>query len=52
MSELIRFRCNQCGHRFESVVLSNGELREAQKLLRPTTKVRCSKCGGVNIRRV
>ena len=35
MTEFVRFRCNNCGHRFETEVLSEGERREARERNQP-----------------
>lgn len=36
MPERIRFRCNNCGHRFKPEVLDDNERREARHENRPT----------------
>ena len=36
MPERIRFRCNNCGHRFEAEVLDEDERRQARRENRPT----------------
>jgi rubredoxin len=51
MSDKVRFRCNNCGHRFDADVLTEDEKREARRDERPTSAVRCPACGRTDIRR-
>ena len=51
MPESVRFRCNNCGHRFEVEVLSQAEQQEAHKANRPTQTVQCPKCNRTDVRR-
>jgi uncharacterized Zn finger protein len=41
---MMRFECEQCGHRFEASVLDEDEARRRKVPARP---VRCPECGGV-----
>lgn len=50
MPERARFRCNNCGHRFETAVLSKNEQREARRDNRPTKAVHCPECRRTDIR--
>ena len=49
MTERVVYRCKQCGHRFETQVLSERENREAQKESRPVFAVLCPRCESQNI---
>lgn len=51
MAETVRFRCNNCGHRFDAQVLSQQEKREAERELRPLRDVACPNCNRADIRR-
>lgn len=51
MPERIRFRCNNCGYRFETQVLDEDERREARRENRPTNVVHCPQCQRTDIRR-
>ncbi len=51
MTEFVRFRCNNCGHRFEKEVLDEDEQREARRDNRPTSALRCPKCRRADVRR-
>lgn len=44
MSENVRYRCLNCGHRFEVEVLSEKERDEAVRKALPTSPIRCPKC--------
>lgn len=51
MTDTVRFRCQNCGHRFETEVLDEHERREARRLDRPTSPVHCPICHRADIRR-
>ncbi|TDL74112.1 zinc ribbon domain-containing protein [Palleronia sediminis] len=51
MTDTVRFRCNNCGRRFETEVLSEAEQREARLRDRPTFAVQCPECKRTDIRR-
>ena len=51
MTERVRFRCQNCGYRFETEVLDEAERREARRLDRPTSAVHCPDCHRTDIRR-
>lgn len=44
MSEKKRYRCQNCGERFEIEVLNENEKREAQKKNVPVYPIACPKC--------
>ena len=44
MTEIIRFRCRNCGHRFETKVLDENEQRDARRTNQPTSPVCCPEC--------
>jgi len=50
MSERRRFRCLNCGHRFEADVLTADEKREARRRGRPTQPIACPECNHTDIR--
>ena len=51
MNDVVRFRCNNCGHRFETEVLSERERLEARRRNQPTSTVQCPRCKRTDIRR-
>ncbi|MGH8651500.1 MAG: hypothetical protein ACREYE_04660 [Gammaproteobacteria bacterium] len=51
MTELVRFRCKNCGHRFEAEVLDEHERRAAQQTRQPTAPVNCPKCNRTDFQR-
>ena len=50
MTEFVRFRCNNCGHRFETEVLSEDERRAARQRNQSTSQVYCPQCKRTDIR--
>jgi rubredoxin len=50
MTDIVRFRCLNCGHRFQSEVLDEYERREARRRDTPTSPVHCPVCNRVDIR--
>lgn len=50
MSELKRFKCLNCGHRFEVEVLTSDEKREAKREDQPVSRVACPGCRRTDIR--
>lgn len=50
MARKKRFRCNNCGERFEEEVLDEEEMREAARQRRPTSDVRCPGCKRIDYR--
>lgn len=50
MTFLARKRCNNCGHRFEVELLTDVEVDEAIRNLKPTRPARCSECGREDLR--
>lgn len=51
MPDTVRFRCNNCGRRFETEVLDEDERRDARREKRPTNAVHCPECQRTDIRR-
>ncbi|EAB6717938.1 zinc ribbon domain-containing protein [Salmonella enterica subsp. enterica serovar Newport] len=51
MTETVRFRCNNCGERFEKDILTKSEEREYDQEKRPYSPVRCPKCRRGDVRR-
>lgn len=51
MTDIVRFRCLNCGHRFQSEVLDEQERRDARRRDMPTSPVRCPACYRTDIRR-
>lgn len=51
MADVVRFRCNKCGHRFETEVLSERERLETRRRNQPTLPVHCPQCKRTDIRR-
>ena len=51
MTEVVRFRCNNCGERFEAEAMTDEEKAEARDKSRPTSAIRCPRCGRTDIRR-
>lgn len=43
MTEIVRYRCKQCGHHFETPILTEREHREATRDGRPVFAVHCPK---------
>jgi DNA-directed RNA polymerase subunit RPC12/RpoP len=44
MPVLTRYRCLNCGERFEIEVFTPEEIREVQRQRRPVARVACPKC--------
>lgn len=51
MPERKKYRCNNCGERFEVDVLSKEEEREYDRQNRPYSPVHCPKCNRTDIRK-
>ena len=51
MTEKVRFRCNNCGCRFEEEILDEEEKREARREDQPTYAVQCPECKRTDVRR-
>jgi transposase-like protein len=52
MVKKARFRCKDCGERFEEVVLGEEDQREAVRDRRPTRPVHCPRCRSYNLQRM
>lgn len=50
MPQLRKFRCRNCGERFQVEVLNPAEQRRSQNEGRPASAVACPKCGRTDIR--
>ena len=50
MSNMVRYRCNNCGHRFEIEVLNEREVEKAKRENRPLQRISCPKCGRTDYR--
>ncbi len=50
MSERRRYRCNNCGERFERDVLSPEEAEEALRRNEPTFPINCPACRRTDVR--
>ena len=44
MTDIVRFRCKNCGHRFETDVLDRDDEIEARRNNQPTSPVHYPKC--------
>lgn len=51
MTDRVRFRCNNCGHRFEVEVLDESERHKARQEHQPISTVNCPQCHRTDIRR-
>lgn len=47
----VRYRCNNCGHRFEIDVLTSEERREAERRNERVYAIGCPKCGRQDLRK-
>ena len=50
MSERRRYRCTNCGEKFETEVLTPDEVKRAREQRRPTSAVHCPRCNRTDIR--
>ncbi|MGZ2428363.1 DNA-directed RNA polymerase subunit RPC12/RpoP [Rhizobium redzepovicii] len=50
MSEVKRFQCLNCGHRFEIGVLTREEKEEAKRKDEPVYPVACPRCSRTDVR--
>lgn len=51
MTETVRYQCKQCGHRFETQVLTDRERKEIEEQRQPVFPVTCPKCGSQRLAR-
>jgi DNA-directed RNA polymerase subunit RPC12/RpoP len=51
MAEKVKYRCKNCGNRFEVEILSDRERREFERQNRPTSPVRCPGCKRTDVMR-
>lgn len=52
MPEVVRYKCQQCGERFEAQVLTDRERREARERQRQVYAIQCPRCGSREVRRL
>lgn len=50
MGEMRRYRCNNCGNRFQVEILSVEERRDAEREGRPLSAVHCPECHRTDVR--
>lgn len=50
MTIKVRYRCNNCGHRFEAEILDEREKEEARRKNQPTYKIQCPTCKRTDVR--
>lgn len=50
MPEIKRFRCNNCGERFQTEVLTKDETLEAERKNQPVYSLQCPACNRTDIR--
>jgi len=50
MPENARFRCNNCGKRFETQILTKEEARDLERKGRPVYAIQCPECHRTDIR--
>jgi DNA-directed RNA polymerase subunit RPC12/RpoP len=50
MSELRRYRCLNCGKRFDIEVLTPEEVKRAREERRPTSAIHCPDCRRTSVR--
>jgi hypothetical protein len=50
MPTVRKFRCNNCGERFDVEVLTEDEAKDARERKRPTHPIQCPKCYRTDIR--
>lgn len=46
-----RYRCLNCGHRFETTILAPDEVKEARRKDEPLGQVHCARCHRLDIRK-
>ena len=50
MARVVRFRCRNCGNRFESEILDENDKREVRRKNLRTSPVRCPSCNRTDVR--
>lgn len=50
MSEVVYYRCNNCGRRFDVEILTKEEVKKADDEMRPTKPVACPECRRTDLR--
>jgi hypothetical protein len=51
MTEKAKFRCLNCGHKFEEEVMTEREKEQARRENRPTHPLACPKCRRTSVER-
>lgn len=51
MTDVVKFRCNDCDTRFDQQILTDREKREAERDRGPVFFVQCPKCGSQRVTR-
>ncbi len=51
MPDLVRFRCNNCGERFEAEALNEAERSEARRDAIQLSSIHCPRCRRIDVRR-
>lgn len=49
MSTRVRYRCRNCGEKFEATVLTAEEVREAERRHQPLGRIHCPGCNRTDI---
>ena len=47
----MRYRCLNCGERFETSILTADEVRDAKRMDQPLGQVHCPRCNRLEIRK-
>lgn len=50
MSDMKRYRCQNCGHKFEVEVLTPDERRQAEREGQPLSGIHCPECHRTDVR--
>jgi len=51
MTKLVRYRCKNCGKRFEIEILEEHEVRQRQRDNQPIFKIKCPDCSRTDVRK-
>jgi rubredoxin len=52
MAEKVRYHCNNCGHQWETTLLDEGEVREAERRGEYVPPLSCPKCRRRDYRKI
>lgn len=50
MSRMVKYRCKNCGERFEKELLDEREIEQARRERQPLDAIRCPKCKRTDVR--